>query len=74
METVFYVVRAGRAHGAVGSLSPGNEAVNMNPKQWETVFSVGSVQRSYHKDERRYEFGSEFLVEDSRGRFVVEEE
>jgi hypothetical protein len=39
-----------------------------------TVFSVGSVQRSYLEDERRYEFNSEFPVEDSHGRFVVEEE
>jgi hypothetical protein len=54
-ETVLYAVRAGRAHGDVGSLLPGNEAVNMQPQQWETVLSVGSVQRSYLKDERRYE-------------------
>jgi hypothetical protein len=32
-ETVFYAVRAGRKHGAVGSLLPGNEAVNMHPQQ-----------------------------------------
>jgi hypothetical protein len=30
------------AHGAVGSPLPGNAAVNMHPKQWEMVFSVGS--------------------------------
>jgi hypothetical protein len=28
----------------------------MHPQQWETVFSVGFVQRSYLKDEQRYEF------------------
>jgi hypothetical protein len=31
---------------------PGNAAVNMHPQQWETVFSVGSEQKSYLK--RRY--------------------
>jgi hypothetical protein len=46
----------------------------MHPQQWTTVFSVGSVQRSYFKDERRYEFSSEFSVEDFHGKFVVEEE
>jgi hypothetical protein len=45
-EFVFYAIRAGRVHGDVGSLSPGNEVVNMHPQQWETVLSVGSVQRS----------------------------
>jgi hypothetical protein len=44
-ETVFYAVRAGRAHGDVGSLLPGNEAVNMHPQQWAAVFSVWSVQK-----------------------------
>jgi hypothetical protein len=53
------------AHVAVGNVSPGNAAVNMHPQQWETVFSVGFVQRSYLKDERRYEFSSEFSVEGS---------
>jgi hypothetical protein len=53
---------------------PGNAAVNMHPQQWETVFSVRSVQRSYLKNERRYEFSSEFSVEDSHGKFVVEED
>jgi hypothetical protein len=32
----------------------------MHPQQWETVFSVGSEQRSYLKDEQRYEFS--FLI------------
>jgi hypothetical protein len=41
----------------------------MHPQEWETVFSVGSVQ-----NEQRYEFSSEFSVEDSHGKFVVEEE
>jgi hypothetical protein len=50
-ETVFYAV----VHGAVGNLPPGNEVVNMHPQTWETVFSVGSVQRSYLKDDRLYE-------------------
>jgi hypothetical protein len=36
--------------------------------------SVESVQRSYLKNERRYEFNSEFSVEDNHGRFVLEEE
>jgi hypothetical protein len=39
---------------------PGNAAVNMHPQQWETVFLVGSVQRSYLKNEWRYGFSSEF--------------
>jgi hypothetical protein len=46
----------------------------MYPQQWETVFSVESVQRSYTKDERRYEFSSEFSVEGSHRKFAVEEE
>jgi hypothetical protein len=33
---------------------------------------LGSVQRGYLKDERLYEFSSEFSVEESHGRFVVE--
>jgi hypothetical protein len=37
-----------------GCLLPGNAAVNMYPQQWDTVFSVGSVQRSYLKNKRRY--------------------
>jgi hypothetical protein len=57
----------------MGSLLPGNTAVNMHPQQWEVVFSVGSMQRSYLKSERRYEFSSEFSVEDSHGRFVIED-
>jgi hypothetical protein len=28
---------------AVGSLSPGIEAVNMHQQQWEAMFSMGSV-------------------------------
>jgi hypothetical protein len=59
------VVRAKQKHGDMGSLLPGNAAVNMHPQQWETVFSVGSMQRSYLKNKRRYEFRSEFSVEDS---------
>jgi hypothetical protein len=67
-ETLFYAVRAEQEHGGIGSLLSGNAAVNMRPQEWETVFSVGSVQRSYLKDERRYEFSSEFSVEDSHER------
>jgi hypothetical protein len=73
-ETVFYVVRAKQKTVSMGSLLPGKAAVNMHPQQWETVFSVGSVQRSSFKYERRYEFSSEFLVEDNHGKFVAEEE
>jgi hypothetical protein len=40
----------------------------------ETVFSVGSVHRSYLKNQWRYEFSSEFSVEYSHGKFVMEEE
>jgi hypothetical protein len=40
-------------HGDTESLLPGNAAVNMRPQKWETVFSVGSVQRSCLKDKRR---------------------
>jgi hypothetical protein len=68
--TVFYVVRAEQKHEAIGSLLPGKAAINMHPQQWETVFFMWSVQRSYLKDERRYEFSSEFSVEDSYGKFV----
>jgi hypothetical protein len=73
-ETVFYAVRTEQKHGATGSLLPGKAAVNMHPQKWETVFSVVSVQRSYLKDEQRYEFSSEVSEEDSHGKFVVEEE
>jgi hypothetical protein len=52
-ETLFYAVRAEQKHGNIGSLLPGNAAVNLHPHQWETVFSVGSVQRSYLKNDRR---------------------
>jgi hypothetical protein len=39
----------------------------------ETVFSMGSVQKSYLEDSRRYESVNS-LVRDSHGKFVVEEE
>jgi hypothetical protein len=67
------MIRAEQKHGALGSLLPCNAAVNMHPQHWEMVFSVESVQMSYLKDERRYEFSSEFSVEDTHGKFVVEE-
>jgi hypothetical protein len=72
IETVFYAVRAEQKHGDIGSLLPGNAAVNMHPQQWETVFSVGSVQRSYLKNKRRYDsvLSSAFSVEESHGKFV----
>jgi hypothetical protein len=57
----------------IGSLLPSNAAVNMHPQQWETVFSVGSVQRSYLKKTAPL-FSSEFSVQDSPEKFVVEEE
>jgi hypothetical protein len=57
----------------MGSLLPGNTPVNMHPQKWEKVLSKGSVRMSYLKDERCYEFSSEFSVEDIHGRFVVEE-
>jgi hypothetical protein len=63
------VVRDEKKHSDIGSLLPGNAAVNMQPQQWKTVISVGSVQRSYLKNERRYEFSSEFSVKDSPGNF-----
>jgi hypothetical protein len=71
---VFYAVCAEQKHGDIGSLLPGNVAGNMHQQQWETVFYLGSVQRSRLKDKRRYGFSSDFSVEDSHGRFVVEEE
>jgi hypothetical protein len=40
-ETVFYAVRAEQKPGAIGSLLPGDTAVDMHPQQWKTVFSVG---------------------------------
>jgi hypothetical protein len=55
---------------AIGSLLPGNADVNMHPQHWETVFSVGSVQRSYLKKRTALEFSSESSVEDSHGKFV----
>jgi hypothetical protein len=59
-ENVFYTVSAEQKHGDIERLLPGNAAVNMHPQQRETVLSVGSVQRSYLKDERRYELSSKF--------------
>jgi hypothetical protein len=70
-ETVFYAVHAKQKHRVIGSLLPANTAVNMHPQQWETVFSVDSVQRSYHKDEQCYKFSSEFSVQDSHEKFVI---
>jgi hypothetical protein len=67
------VVRAEQKHRAMGSLLPGNTAVNMHPQQWEMVFSVGCVQMNYLNDERHYEFSSEFSVEDSHERFIIED-
>jgi hypothetical protein len=62
----FHAVGAKQKHGDIGNLLPGNAPVNMHPQQRETVFSVGPVQRSYPKGERRHEFNSEFSVEDSQ--------
>jgi hypothetical protein len=41
-------------------------------QQSKTVFSLGSVQRSYLKNKRRYGsvLSSEFLVRDSHGKFI----
>jgi hypothetical protein len=41
-------------------------------QQWKTVFSTGSVQRSYLKNKRRYGsiLSSEFSVGDSQEKFV----
>jgi hypothetical protein len=68
-ERLSYAVRAEEKHGDIGSLFPGNAAVNINPQEWETVFSVGSVQRNYLKNKWRYcsVLTSEFSVEDSHG-------
>jgi hypothetical protein len=49
------VRRAKQKHRAVGSPLPGIAVINMHPQQRETMFSMGSVQMSYLKDERRYE-------------------
>jgi hypothetical protein len=48
----------------------------MHPQRWVTVLSMGSVQRSYLDDERRYSsvLSYEFSVEDRQEKFVVEEE
>jgi hypothetical protein len=62
-----------KKQGIMGNLLPGKTPVNMHPQQWEMMFSVGSVQRNYLKDEPRYEFNSEFSVKDSHGSFVVED-
>jgi hypothetical protein len=64
------VVHAEKKNGDIKNLLPGNSAVNMHLQQWEAIFSVGSVQSSYLKRERRYEFSPEFSVEDSHGKFV----
>jgi hypothetical protein len=48
---------------------PGNSSTNMNTgnNRREIVFSVGSLQRSYLKDEQHYEsVSSEFSVEDNQ--------
>jgi hypothetical protein len=50
----------------------GNEAAKRILKN-KTVFSVGSVQRSFLEDSWRYE-SSQFSVGDGHGKFVVEEE
>jgi hypothetical protein len=72
METVFCAVRAYKKHGDIGSLLPGNAAVNMHPQQWEAMFSLWSVRRSYLNNKLRYGsvLSSEFSVEDSHGNFV----
>jgi hypothetical protein len=53
-KIVFCAIRTEPNHGNIGSLFPGKAAVNMHPQQWETMFSVESVQRSYLKKKRRY--------------------
>jgi hypothetical protein len=40
--------------------APSKSTVNMHPQQWETVFSVLSVQRSYLKNKTALRFSSEF--------------
>jgi hypothetical protein len=64
---VLSAVGAEKKHGDIGSLLPGKAAVNMHPQQLMTVFSVGSVQKSYFKNKRRYGsvLSSEFSVEDN---------
>jgi hypothetical protein len=49
----------------------GNDSVNTF-EQWKTVFFVGSVQRNYVKNKRRYGslLSSEFSVGDSHEMFV----
>jgi hypothetical protein len=42
-------------HGTIECLLIGNEGVNTHPKQKKTVFSMGSVQRSYLEDSLPYE-------------------
>jgi hypothetical protein len=37
---VFCAVCIEQKHEEIGSLLPGNAAVNMHPQQWETLFSV----------------------------------
>jgi hypothetical protein len=61
-------------HGDIGSLLPGNAAVNMDSQKCETVFSVGSVKGVTLKTDGTTSsvLSSEFSVEDSHGRFVVE--
>jgi hypothetical protein len=68
----FHAFRAEKKHSDIGSLLPGNAAVNMHPEQWETVLSVGSVQRSYLNNKLRYSsvLSSEFSGGDSHGNFV----
>jgi hypothetical protein len=58
----------------IGCLLPGKAAVNMHPQQWETLFSVGSVEMSFLTNEPRYEFIFEFSVQDGHGKFVIEVE
>jgi hypothetical protein len=72
MGIVFCAVRAEQNHAAMGSLLPGDAAVNMHPQQWETVFSVESVERSCLKNERRSTMTPRVVGGDEKGSLKTE--
>jgi hypothetical protein len=53
-ETVMYMRSTPSKSTDVGSLLSGNAALNIHPQQWETVFSVGSVQRFIYTRNNTY--------------------
>jgi hypothetical protein len=61
-KCVFYALRAEQKHGDIGSILPGNAAVNMHPQQRETGFSMGPIQRRCLKNKWRYDSNKNLVV------------